>query len=91
WVGVVVLGLGSSSWNAVGMLAVIDLAGPAVAGRASGRVLAGFLLGLAVAPAVYGQTIDSTGAYDAMWTISLILAAAAVVLSVVWRSRLRTA
>lgn len=87
WVGLVVMGFGSSSWNSVGMLAVVDIAGPDVAGRASGRVLFGFLLGLGGAPALYGQTVDSTGAYDVMWTISLVIAAVAFVLTLVWRRR----
>ena len=87
WLGLVVMGLGLSSWNSVGMLTVVDIVGPDVAGRASGRVLFGFLIGLGGAPAVYGQTVDSTGSYDAMWTISLVIAAMAFVLTLVWRRR----
>ncbi len=87
WLGAVVLGAGSSSWNAVGMLAVIDLVGPAAAGRASGRVLFGFLVGLAVAPGVYGQTVDSTGSYDVMWAASLALGLIALGVTAVWMRR----
>ncbi len=87
WVGAVVLGAGSSSWNAVGMLAVIDLVGPAAAGRASGRVLFGFLVGLAVAPGVYGQTVDSTGSYDVMWAASLTFGLVALGVIAVWKRR----
>ncbi len=88
WLGLVVIGFGATSWNAVGMLAVVDMTGPAVAGRASGRVLFGFLAGLGLAPALYGQTVDSTGSYDVMWTISLVVTAIAFALTLVWRRRL---
>jgi predicted MFS family arabinose efflux permease len=75
----VALALGSSSWNSVGMLAVITSAGAEATGRASGFVLLGFLTGLGMAPPIFGAIVDRTGQYDLMWLLSataLMLAAA---------------
>lgn len=88
WAGSMAIGLSSSSWNAVGMLAVIDLTPQRAAGRASGRVLLGFLLGLAIAPRVYGEIIDRTGSYDPMWWISVGLAFTSLVVTLLWRHML---
>ncbi len=85
WLGVTIMGLSSSSWNSVGMLAVIDLSPRTLAGRASGRVLFGFLLGLGIAPPVYGEIVDRMGSYDPMWWISAALAALTVVITLMWR------
>lgn len=85
WLGATIIGLSSSSWNSVGMLAVIDLSPRAVAGRASGRVLFGFLAGLGIAPPVYGALVDRVGSYDLMWWISAALAALTVVITMMWR------
>ena len=71
WVGVVLTGLGSSSWNSVGMLAVITDAGVRGAGRASGVVLLGFLLGLGIGPPLFGWSVDVTGEYTVMWWLSI--------------------
>ena len=88
WVGVVVTGISSSSWNSVGMLAVIHEAGEQRAGRASGIVLLGFLTGLGVAPAVFGWTVDRTGSYLTMWVLSAAALAASFVVALRWRSSL---
>ena len=71
WVGVILTGLSSSSWNSVGMLAVMDEAGMERAGRASGIVMLGFLIGLGIGPPLFGRSIDSTGSYDFMWMVSI--------------------
>lgn len=52
-----------SAWNAVAMLAVITAAGPEASGKSSGVVLAGFLLGLAVSPPIFGWSVDRLGTY----------------------------
>ncbi len=88
WLGVLTIGLSSSSWNSVGMLAVIDRSPSGVAGKASGRVLLGFLLGLGIAPRVYGELLDRTGSYDLMWWISATLAALTVLVTIMWRRAL---
>ncbi len=87
WAGVVVTGLGSSTWNSVGMLAVMDEVGPARAGRASGVVMFGFLTGLGAGPPLFGFTVDETGSYAAMWLLSAGAALAAVALTAAWQWR----
>ena len=60
WPATVAIALGSSSWNSVGMLAVMVEAGVAATGRASGVVLFGFLTGLGLGPPVFGAIVDGT-------------------------------
>jgi MFS transporter, CP family, cyanate transporter len=93
WVGVVLVGLTSSSWNSVGMLAVIARAGTLRTGGASGTVQGGFLLGLGIGPPVFGRLVDQTGSYDAMWMLSVGFVAVAAVLCAgwLWRDRRLTA
>lgn len=79
WVAAVLTGVSVSSWNSVGMLGVITVAGTGRAGRASGIVLFGFLAGLGIGPPLFGWTVDVTGEYTLMWWISI----AAFVLAVV--------
>jgi predicted MFS family arabinose efflux permease len=84
WLAVVVVGTSSGSWNSVGMLAVIHEAGAERAGRASGRVMFGFLVGLGIAPPLFGRTIDVTGSYDAMWSMATAAFALAMLLVAAW-------
>lgn len=86
WPAAVLTGLSSSSWNSVGMLAVIDHAGPAQSGRASGIVMFGFLTGLAIGPTLFGWLVDTTGSYTAMWLTSLGVLVAATVLAAWWNA-----
>jgi len=85
WPAAVLIALGSSSWNSVGMLAVMIEAGIGSTGRASGIVLLGFLTGLGVAPPVFGAIIDRTGSYDLMWLLSALTATAAGIVIAAWR------
>jgi MFS family permease len=86
WVGVVLTGLGNSSWNSVGMLAVMSESGAARAGRASGVVMLGFLTGLGLGPPIYGWTVDQTGAYDAMWLLASALSVVGFIMAS-WRAQ----
>ncbi len=91
WAGAALTGLSSSSWNSVGMLAVIDYAGRERSGRASGVVMLGFLTGLGLAPTLFGWLVDRTDSYTPMWLISIGVLGAAATLSLWWlRSPLRT-
>jgi predicted MFS family arabinose efflux permease len=63
WVVAAGLGLSSSSWNSVGMLAVIRRAPAHGAGRASGIVQSGFLVGVGVGPPLFGRSVDLLGTY----------------------------
>lgn len=67
WVAAVAAGLSASSWNAVGMLAVITALPTATAGRGSGVVLLGFLLGLAVGAPAFGFSVDRLESYVPGW------------------------
>ena len=84
WPAAIAIALGSSSWNSVGMLAVMVEAGVAATGRASGVVLFGFLTGLGLGPPVFGAIIDSTGSYNLMWLLSAAAAAMAGGVVMAW-------
>jgi MFS family permease len=89
WPAAVLIALGSSSWNSVGMVAVMVEAGVAATGRASGFVLFGFLAGLGIAPPIFGAIIDRTGSYDLLWLLSAISAAGAVAVIAAWQRSVR--
>ena len=85
WPAAVLIALGSSSWNSVGMLAVMAEVGALATGRASGIVLFGFLTGLGIATPLFGAIVDSTSSYDVMWLLSGAAAATAIVVVALWR------
>ncbi len=81
-VGAVLSGVGVAAWNSVAMLAVINDAGPELAGRASGVVLSGFLSGLAISPPIFGYSVDATGSYNlGLSVVGMLFAAAAIVVT----------
>lgn len=63
WFGALGLGASATSWNAVGMLAVMVYSGHGEAGSASGVVLLGFLAGLGVGPPLFGWSVDRFDSY----------------------------
>lgn len=85
WLGAVLIGLSSSSWNSVGMLAVMNEAGTAATGKASGLVVFGFLTGLGLGPPIYGAMVDAAGSYTLMWWTSIGASAATLILVALWR------
>ena len=89
WIGVVITGLSSSSWNSVAMLAVIHHAGDARAGRGSGIVMLGFLVGLGVAPPIMGWTVDRYGTYAWVWVMAMVALVFAALVSAWWVFRYR--
>lgn len=84
WAGAILTGAGASSWNSVGMLAVIDKTDATDTGAASGWVLLGFLIGLGIGPPIFGQTYDAAGSYMTMWVIAAALALCAWGVMVAW-------
>jgi MFS family permease len=80
WVGALGLGASSTSWNSVGMLALMVYAGHEQAGGASGVVLLGFLAGLGLGPPVFGWSVDRYEGYGpGLWgVIAVFLVAAAL-------------
>ena len=71
--GALMMGSTTSSWNSVGMLAVISRTGSRRAGAQSGVVMFGFMAGLGIGPPIQGWTVDVAGNYLILWTMSLIL------------------
>jgi predicted MFS family arabinose efflux permease len=81
WVGAVAFAATGLAWNSVGMLAVMHVAGPTRAGRASGIVLLGFLAGFSLGPPAFGWSVDATGAYTAgLAAVGVCFALATVVM-----------
>lgn len=84
WVAAAMTGIGPSAWNSVGMLGLIVFAGAEKAGRASGVVLSGFLVGLGIGPPVFGWIVDTTGNYTLVWVASLVTALLGLVTMLAW-------
>lgn len=80
WVAALTTGLSASSWNAVGMLAIIQAVPTRRAGRGSGVVLAGFLLGLGLGAPSFGYSVDRLETYVPGWlAIAVVFLAALTV------------
>ncbi len=73
WPAVVIAGLSVSSWNTVGMLAVIQSVPARLAGRASGVVMLGFLSGLGIGAPLLGYSVDVFADYRPGWITAMAL------------------
>jgi predicted MFS family arabinose efflux permease len=73
WPAAIVTGFTASAWNAVGMLAIIESVPSALAGRGSGIVLLGFLLGLGLGSPAMGWSVDALGSYRPGWAAIAVL------------------
>ena len=73
WLAAVLTGFSGSAWNAVGMLAIIQMLPTTLAGRGSGVVLFGFLGGLGVGAPLVGWSVDSLGTYTPGWVAVTVL------------------
>lgn len=71
----VLLGGGAVAWNAVGMLAVMEISPPGLVGKSTGAVLFGFLFGLALGPPLMGFSVDTLGTYTPGWLATAALMA----------------
>jgi len=71
WPAAVIFGATAVTWNAVGMLALLDRVESADAGRASGIVLFGFYTGFVPSPLVFGAIVDASDSYGIAWTLVL--------------------
>lgn len=80
-VSAVLLGAGSVAWNAVGMLAVMDLSPKGSVGRGTGAVLLGFLLGTAFGTPLLGLSVDLLDTYGPGWIGVTILHAATILIA----------
>jgi predicted MFS family arabinose efflux permease len=63
WVGAALWGTGGLGFGAISILAVMAEAGDANTGRSSGFVVFWFSFGLALAPPLFGLSVDSTNSY----------------------------
>ena len=84
WIAALLTGIGPSSWNSVGMLGLIVFAGPRAAGRASGVVLSGFLVGLGIGPPLFGWIVDATGSYTSVWVLSTVASVLGLFTVLLW-------
>ena len=80
WLALIIAGTRLAAWNSVAMLAEISEIPVGDSGRASGVVLAGFLLRLTISPVLFGLSVDRRGEYDVGWaavaSMALLIAAA---------------
>lgn len=79
WPAVVLYAIGHTAWNAVANLTVIMKVDQRDAGRASGVIILGFLMGLTIAGPSTGALVDATGRYELVWWSSAALAAVSAV------------
>ena len=82
WPAVVLYAIGHTAWNAVANLAVIMNVAQRDAGRASGVIILGFLMGLTIAGPATGAIVDGTGRYEIAWWSSVALAVVAALVLV---------
>lgn len=74
-------GAGAIAWNAVGMLAVMELAPPHLIGKGTGVVLLGFLFGHSIGPPLMGWSVDTLGTYTPGWLATGVLMAISTILA----------
>jgi MFS family permease len=74
-------GAGAMAWNAVGMVAVMEIAPTHLVGKGTGVVLLGFLFGHAIGPPMMGWSVDTLGTYTLGWLATGVLMATSAVLA----------
>ncbi len=87
WLSPPLSAIGTNAWNAVAMLAVIMLVSTALAGKASGVVMFGFLGGLAIGGPATGLVVDATGSYRPAWIAAAVASLVAAVIMIVFDRR----
>jgi MFS family permease len=74
-------GAGAMAWNAVGMVAVMEIAPTHLVGKGTGVVLLGFLFGHAIGPPMMGWSVDTFGTYTLGWLATGVLMATSALLA----------
>lgn len=74
-------GAGAMAWNAVGMVAVMEIAPTHLVGKGTGVVLLGFLFGHAIGPPMMGWSVDTFGTYTLGWLATGVLMATSAALA----------
>lgn len=87
WISASLAAVTLGSWNSVAMLATMAVVPLHQAGRASGRVMVGFLGGLGLVPPLFGAAVDRVGSYPPCWLALAVVAAAAAAAMWVWAAR----
>ena len=87
WAMSLLAGFTLMSWSAVSMLAIISGVPVALAGRASGIVMLGFMSGLSIGGLAAGYVIEWTGSYSLVWASFAVCAAGASLLALTMRRR----
>lgn len=77
----VLFAAGSISWNAVGMLAVMEFSPANIVGKGTGIVLLGFLLGYGLGSPIMGYSVDTLGSYAPGWIGAAVLLAVTAVIA----------
>jgi predicted MFS family arabinose efflux permease len=81
WPVAVLTAIGLNAFNAVLMLSVIIGVPPEQSGRASGRVVMGFMAGLTLGGFFTGLAVDATGGYETAWAGLLLLSLIAAIIA----------
>jgi len=71
WAGALVVGVSGCAWNGMVMLAVLRTCPHKHVGHATGVVLAGFFVGLAAAPPLFGGIVDAFRSYTPGWLLTI--------------------
>ena len=80
-------GAGASSWNAVGMLVVMDYSLPELVGRGTGLAMLGFLTGVGLGAPLMGLSVDRLGVYTPGWLVlATLFAVSAAVAGMIHRT-----
>jgi len=90
WPVAILIGFGSNAWNTVANLAIIRSVPLADAGRSSGIMLLGFLLGVSVGTPLSGLAIDASDSYTQVWLASGVLSLVGVAVAYERRNRAGT-
>lgn len=83
WIGTVIAGMTLGSWNTAANLSMVRQG--TNAGKASGRLMFGFLLGTTLGGPVVGWSIDAFGSYTPAWIASAGMAVAGAI-AITWQT-----
>lgn len=83
--GLIGFGTSALASNSVVMMAVVRSAGVGGTGRSTGVVSRGVFLGFMLGPVLFGSLTDLTESYTAGWAVVMLLFAATLVMTLLWR------
>jgi predicted MFS family arabinose efflux permease len=86
-IGAILSAASAPAWSSVGMLAVISIVPNELAGRASGLLVLGFAMGIAIGPPLFGLSVDITGLYNLGYASAAIVGFTSVGVIGLWRNQ----